>query len=165
MRLHTEFSVVDGTCRIDDVVKAASRDHQPALAITDLSNLFGAIKFYKEARKRGVKPLIGSEIWLEGLGKEASALSRVLLLVQNQQGYLNLSELLARAWTQSSGRAQAVVRLDWLRERHGGASTTADLLDGVGTHQHAPPAGRQPIDPDQHAMALAVGRELRRPDA
>ena len=55
LRLHTEFSVVDGTCRIDDVVKAASRDQQPALAITDLSNLFGAIKFYKEARKRGVR--------------------------------------------------------------------------------------------------------------
>ena len=99
LRLHTEFSVVDGTCRIDDAVKAASRDQQPALAITDLSNLFGAIKFYKEARKRGVKPLIGAEIWLEGLGKETAALSRIVLLVQNQQGYLNLSELLARAWT------------------------------------------------------------------
>ena len=52
----------------------------------------------------------------------------------------------------------------WLRERHGGASTTADLLDGVGTHQHAPPAGWQPIDPGKEAMALAIARDLRRPD-
>src|SRR5512133_786780 len=116
LRLHTEFSVVDGTNRIGDSVKAAAADGQPALAITDLSNLFGAIKFYKAARKCGVKPLIGAEIWLEGLGQDASALSRLLLLVQNKQGYLNLSELLARAWTQQGKKAQASVKLDWLKE-------------------------------------------------
>src|SRR5450830_1296130 len=116
LRLHTEFSVVDGTNRIGDSVKAAAADGQPTLAITDLSNLFGAIKFYKAARKCGVKPLIGAEIWLEGLGQDASALSRLLLLVQNKQGYLNLSELLARAWTQQGSKAQASVKLDWLKE-------------------------------------------------
>ncbi|NDP39306.1 MAG: DNA polymerase III subunit alpha [Rhodoferax sp.] len=116
LRLHTEFSVVDGTNRIGESVKAAALDGQPALAITDLSNLFGAIKFYKAARKAGVKPLIGAEIWLEGLGQDASALSRVVLLVQNKQGYLNLSELLARAWTQQGSKAQASVGLDWLKE-------------------------------------------------
>jgi hypothetical protein len=52
----------------------------------------------------------------------------------------------------------------WLRERHGGSSTTADLLDGVGAHRPEPQAGWQPIDPGQEAMALAVGRELRRHD-
>ena len=120
LRLHTEFSVVDGTNRIDDIVKSAARDGQPALAITDLSNLFGAIKFYKEARKRGVKPLIGAEIWLEGLGKDTASLSRVLLLVQSKQGYLNLSELLARAWTQHGSKAQAAIKLEWLRELNEG---------------------------------------------
>ncbi len=120
LRLHTEFSVVDGTNRIDDIVRCASADRQPALAITDLSNLFGAIKFYKEARKRGVKPLIGAEIWLEGLGKDAAALSRLVVLVQSTQGYLNLSELLARAWTQHGGKAQASIKLDWLKELNEG---------------------------------------------
>lgn len=52
LRLHTEFSVVDGTTRIDDIVKAAAADGQPALAITDLNNLFGAIKFYKAGAAR-----------------------------------------------------------------------------------------------------------------
>ena len=56
LRTHTEFSVVDGTLRIDDVVGAAAADEQGALAITDLSNLFGAVKFYSAARKKGVKP-------------------------------------------------------------------------------------------------------------
>ncbi|NDB00085.1 MAG: DNA polymerase III subunit alpha, partial [Betaproteobacteria bacterium] len=116
LRLHTEFSVVDGTCRIEDVLRVASEQQQAALAITDLGNLFGAVKFYKEARKRGVKPLLGTEVWLESLGKDTAAPTRMVLLVQNQQGYLNVCELLARAWTQHAGAGPAVVRLAWLRE-------------------------------------------------
>jgi len=116
LRLHSEFSIVDSTCRIDEVVKAAADDHQPALAITDLSNLFGAIKFYKAARELGVQPILGAEIFLEGLGVEPLALSRVMVLVQSSQGYLNLSELLARAWTQNMVKTNAVVKLAWLEE-------------------------------------------------
>ena len=116
MRLHTEFSIVDSTCRIDDVVQAAADDQQPALAITDLSNLFGAIKFYKAARGKGVQPILGAEIFLEGLGADPLALSRVMVLVQSSQGYLNLSELLARAWTQNMVKTNAVVKLSWLQE-------------------------------------------------
>ncbi|VTU18436.1 DNA polymerase III subunit alpha [Variovorax sp. SRS16] len=122
LRLHTEFSVVDGTNRIDEVVKAAAADGQPALAITDLNNLFGAVKFYKEARGKGVKPVLGVEVFLEGLGSDIASLTRIVLLVQNNEGYLHLSELLARAWTQNVGRgqAQAVVKLAWLEELQGG---------------------------------------------
>ena len=114
LRTHTEFSVIDATIRIDDVVKAAADDGQGALAITDLSNLFGTVKFYKEARGKGVKPIIGAEVLLEGMGAEAAALSRIVLLVQSTQGYLNLSELLARAYTQNSVKSQAVVKVSWL---------------------------------------------------
>ena len=120
LRIHTEFSVVDGTNRIDDIVKVAAADQQPALAITDLNNLFGTIKFYKAARGAGVKPLIGAEIFLEGLGKEPGHLTRVMLLVQGQQGYLNLSELLARGWTQNPVKAQGVIKLAWLEELNAG---------------------------------------------
>ncbi len=116
LRLHTEFSVVDGIARVDDVVADAAKDGQPALAITDLSNLFGAIKFYKAARGKGVKPIIGAEVFLESADQEADAPSRVLLLVQSRQGYLNLSELLARAWTRGVVKNLAVVRWDWLQE-------------------------------------------------
>ena len=129
LRLHTEFSVVDGTNRIDDVVAAAATDRQPALAITDLNNLFGAIKFYKAARGAGVKPLIGAEVMLQGFtdetpgampGAHQPALPRAILLVQDHQGYLNLSELLARAWTRNDGRGQAVIQRAWLEELNGG---------------------------------------------
>ncbi|MFM7024664.1 MAG: DNA polymerase III subunit alpha, partial [Limnohabitans sp.] len=115
LRLHTEFSIVDGTCRIDDVVKSAAQDGQPALAITDLNNLFGGVKFYKEARGKGVKPILGCEVVLEGLAGDGGQNSRVILLVQSKQGYLNLCELLARGWTQNVVKAQSVIRLEWLQ--------------------------------------------------
>jgi len=120
LRLHTEFSVVDGTNRIDDIVQAAVADGQPALAITDLSNLFGAIKFYKRARAKGTKPLIGAEIFLEGMGGDTTALSRIVLLVQNKQGYLNLSELIARGYTQNIVKNQATIKFEWLQELNEG---------------------------------------------
>jgi len=151
LRLHTEYSVIDGTTRIAEVIKAAAADSQPALAITDLSNLFGAIKFYKEGRKRGVKPLIGAEVWLEGMGKETGQLSRVLLLVQNHAGYLNLSELLARAWTQNGGKSQAAVTLAWLRELNGGLI----CLSGA----QAGPVGQALLQGDE-ARALDAALQL-----
>ncbi|QJC55822.1 DNA polymerase III subunit alpha [Polaromonas vacuolata] len=117
LRIHTEFSVVDGTNRIDEIVPAAAADGQPALAITDLSNLFATIKFYKQGHKSGVKPLIGADLWVQVPGKDAaSPPARLLLLVQNHRGYLNLSELITRAWTLGVVREQAIVSLAWLEE-------------------------------------------------
>ncbi|MFM2057164.1 MAG: hypothetical protein RLY71_1549 [Pseudomonadota bacterium] len=121
LRTHTEFSVIDGTLRIDDMVKAAIKDGQPALAITDLNNLFGGVKFYSTARKKGLQPILGADIWLEPdqqlpAGEPRQA-SRLLLLVQNRQGYLNLCELLSRAWVGNVQRNnQAWVKWEWLAE-------------------------------------------------
>ena len=116
LRLHSEFSVVDGTNRIDDAVQVAADDKQPALALTDLNNLFGTIKFYKQARSKGVKPLLGAEIYLESLTQDSNHLSKMILLVQSQQGYLNLCELLSRGWTQNVHKAVGVIKLAWLQE-------------------------------------------------
>ena len=106
LRTHTEFSVVDGTLRIDELVGAAAADGQAALAITDLSNLFGAVKFYSTARKKGVKPLIGADVWLEPTEGDKQP-SRLLLLVQSKTGYLNLCELISRGWLDPNARGQA----------------------------------------------------------
>ena len=119
LRTHTEFSVVDGTLRIDDAVGAARRDGQPALAITDLANLFGTVKHYKACRDKGVKPLIGADLWMQPDGGERQA-TRLLVLVQDFTGYLNLSELLARAWTTNVQKAQAWVKWEWLEELSSG---------------------------------------------
>ena len=145
LRLHTEFSVVDATCRIDDVVKSAAKDGQPALAITDLNNLFGGVKFYKEGRVKGIKPILGAEINLEGLGGDVGATSRVSLLVQNHQGYLNICELLARAWTRNAAKGVAVVKLAWLKELAEGLI----LLSGA----QAGPVGQALVQGDKDKAA------------
>ena len=119
LRTHTEYSVVDGTLRTDDVAKAAAKDGQVALAITDLANLFGGIKFYNACRGKGVKPILGADCWLEPEGSDKNP-SRLLLLVQNKQGYLNLSELLSRAWIGNVVRNQACLKWEWLEELGGG---------------------------------------------
>jgi DNA polymerase-3 subunit alpha len=116
LRSHTEFSVVDGTVRIDDLVKAAAKDGQPAVAVTDLSNLFGAIKLYSSARKKGVQPLIGADVWLEP-DEPGRPVSRLLLLIQNRKGYLHLSELLGEAWTAPGQRTHASVFWESLAQR------------------------------------------------
>lgn len=115
LRTHTEYSVVDGTLRVDDAVAAARGDGQGACAITDLNNLFGAIKFYKAARGKGVKPVLGADVVMEPMEGDKLP-SRLLLLVQDQAGYLNLCELLARAWTRNTQRSSAQLQWAWFED-------------------------------------------------
>ncbi|MDY7580022.1 DNA polymerase III subunit alpha [Herbaspirillum sp. RTI4] len=115
LRLHSEYSIVDGLVRIDDAVKAASDDGQPALAMTDLSNLFGMIKFYKAARGKGVKPIAGCDVWITN-DEDRDKPSRLLLLVKNHHGYLQLCDLLSRAWLTNLHRGCAEIRAEWLQQ-------------------------------------------------
>ena len=115
LRLHTEFSIADGVMHPADAIAAAKAAGQPALAITDLNAMFGAIKFYKEALKKGIKPLLGCELTLAADGALQPA--RLLLLAATHQGYLNLSELLTRACLQgATDKGQALASWNWLRE-------------------------------------------------
>ncbi|MDQ6629204.1 MAG: DNA polymerase III subunit alpha [Pseudomonadota bacterium] len=119
LRVHTEYSVVDGTLRVDDAVGAAAADGQGALAITDLSNLFGAVKFYSAARRAGVKPIIGAELCLEPEGSEKGP-SRLVVLAQNRVGYLNLCSLLSRGWIENGQRGHAWIKWQWLADSEAG---------------------------------------------
>ncbi|MEY3884253.1 MAG: hypothetical protein RIS87_28 [Pseudomonadota bacterium] len=115
LRCHSEYSIVDGIVRIDDYIKQAVADKIPALALTDLSNLFGAIKFYKAARSKGVKPIIGCDIWLENTENRDQP-SRLLLLCQSQAGYLLLCQLLSRAFLTNQYRGRAEFKREWFVE-------------------------------------------------
>jgi DNA polymerase-3 subunit alpha len=112
LRLHSEFSVVDGIVRIEDAVRAAAADGMPALALTDLANVFGMVKFYEAARKAGIKPLLGCDVWLTNETERASP-HRLLLLCQNRDGYLRLSRLLTRAYVENQHRGRAELRAQW----------------------------------------------------
>ena len=115
LRCHSEYSIVDGIVRIDDYVQHAAADHMPALALTDLSNLFGAIKFYKAARSKGVKPIIGCDVWLENSTNRDQP-SRLLLLCQSHAGYLLLCELISRAFLHNQYRGRAELKREWFHE-------------------------------------------------
>ena len=113
LRLHTEFSITDGIVRIADAVARAVADGMPALAVTDLANVFGMVKFYNAARARGVKPIIGCDVWIEN-ELERDKGQRLLLLVQSHKGYLRLSEILSRAWLENQHRGRAEIKRSWL---------------------------------------------------
>ncbi len=113
LRLHSEFSITDGIVRIDDAVARAVEDRMPALAVTDLANVFGMVKFYNAARRRGVKPIIGCDVWIEN-ELERDKGQRLLLLVQSPKGYLRLSEILSRAWLENQHRGRAEIKRSWL---------------------------------------------------
>ena len=115
LRLHSEFSITDGVVRIDDAVAAAVKDDMGALALTDLSNLFGLIRFYTAARAGGIKPIAGADVWVSN-PQDPDQPYRLLLLVQNHSGYLNLCQLLSRASLDNQTRGRAEVNMDWFSE-------------------------------------------------
>jgi DNA polymerase-3 subunit alpha len=115
LRMHSEYSVVDGICRLDDAVAAAAADGQQALGLTDLGNTFGFIKFYGAARAKGVKPLLGADLYVTNpLDRDAPY--RLLLLVQNDQGYKNLCTLISRAWLTNSHKDRGELKFEWFSE-------------------------------------------------
>jgi DNA polymerase-3 subunit alpha len=130
LRIHSEFSVVDGMLRIDDAARAARADEQGALAITDLNNLFGAVQFYQACRAEGIKPIIGADLWMEPLGADKLP-SRLLVLVSTERGYLNLCELLARGWTGNAQRTQAWIKWPWLEQLGDGLICLSGADQGI----------------------------------
>lgn len=133
LRLHSEFSITDGVVRIDDAVAAAAKDEMGALALTDLSNLFGLVRFYSAARAGGIKPIAGADVWISN-PHDPDQPHRLLLLVQNHSGYLNLCELLSRASLDNQARGRAEVDPKWFSEPAAKAddqSAKKTLADGL----------------------------------
>ena len=128
LRLHSEYSIVDGIVRIDDAVAAAAADGMPALALSDLSNVFGMVKFYTAARAAGVKPVIGCDVWLTN-ETDRDQPFRLLLLVQTHAGYLRLCTLLTRAYRSNQYRGRAEILRHWFTE-----SGTGGLIALSGAH-------------------------------
>mgnify|MGYP003348052009 FL=1 len=133
LRLHSEYSITDGVVRIDDAVQAASNDGMGALALTDLGNLFGLIKFYSAARASGVKPIAGADVWITN-EQEPDQPHRLLLLVQNHAGYLNLCQLLSKASLQNQAHGRPEIHPHWFLESPestGKKISSKTLADGL----------------------------------
>ncbi len=113
LRVHSEYSIADGLVRIDDLVGAAAKDQQPALAVTDLANMFCMVRFYKAARGKGIKPIVGVDAWITNDDNRDKP-HRLLILAKNRSGYLQLCDLLSKAWLTNQYKGRAELRVEWL---------------------------------------------------
>lgn len=115
--------------RINELVAATAAAHMPAVALTDLANVFGAVKFFQKAVKAGVKPVLGSDVWLEN-STEQNKPYRLVLLCQDRQGYLNLNYLLTRAYTEGQHAGRPCIQRAWLNGHSDGLIALSGALDG-----------------------------------
>ncbi len=129
LNVHSEFSLEDSTVRIGALMEKLVNQGAVAVAMTDINNLFAAVKFHKAAVKAGIKPIFGADVLV--LPEESSTLEPffISLLVQNRRGYLNLSELLTRAHQEGYHQGRPHVHEKWLHTYHEGLIAISRNLD------------------------------------
>ncbi|GAB1261426.1 DNA polymerase III subunit alpha [Aurantivibrio plasticivorans] len=118
LRVHTDYSLVDGVVRVKGLVGALAEKGMPACAITDQTNFYALIKFYKAAQGAGIKPICGVDLIVAPKG-EGSA-TRITLLAMNDRGYRNLTELISRAYQHGQHHGAAYVEREWITEHREG---------------------------------------------
>ena len=130
---HTEYSLLDGACRVSDLVDMAHEFGMPALAITDHGNMFGAMEFYMEAQEKGVKPIIGCEVYVSPSSRleknPREPLYHLILLSRNETGYKNLMELVSRGYLEGF-YYRARVDKELLNEYHEGLIALSACIQG-----------------------------------
>lgn len=113
LRVHSEFSIEDGTVRLDDAVRFAVEQQFPAMALTDAMNMFAAIKFYKSCRNHGIVPILGVDAEMKSRSPEGPS-SRLLFLAKNHQGYQTLCEWLTKAHIDEQREIRPQLDWSWL---------------------------------------------------
>ena len=137
LHLHTEFSLLDGACRIKKLVERVKELGQDAVAITDHGVMYGAIDFYRACREAGIKPIIGCEVYVAPRGRTRfqkvhefdAAFSHLVLLCRNEEGYRNLSYMVSQAFLEGF-YIKPRIDLDLLREHCGGLIACSACLGG-----------------------------------
>ncbi|MFG0636026.1 DNA polymerase III subunit alpha [Acinetobacter soli] len=110
--IHSEFSITESIVRIPDLIKAAVKDNMPALALTDLSNLHAAVKFYTSCLSKGIKPILGSVVRLNEPDQ------RVTLLAMTNEGWKGLTEIVSRGHIEGQQLSIPCVQKEWILEQH-----------------------------------------------
>ena len=133
LHLHSEYSLTDSTIRIGALVGACARMDMPAVALTDQANLFALVKFYKAAEAAGVKPIIGTDLWV-GDALDSSRPQRITVVCQDHGGYLNLSRLLTRAYAENRQGDRVIVEAEWLGQASQGLIAIAGHDSDIGRY-------------------------------
>ncbi len=113
LHLHTQYSLADSVIRIDALMQSVAAAGMPAVAMTDLGNLFAMVKFYRAALASGIKPIIGIDAWYQDEARDAEA-SRLVLLCKDLEGYRRLSRLISRAYLEGQAGGLPLLRHAWL---------------------------------------------------
>lgn len=135
LHLHTEYSLLDGACRLDDLLDRAVELGMDSIAITDHGVMYGAVDFYKKAKARGIKPIIGCECYLASRGRKdkVHALDNeryhLVLLCENATGYQNLISMVSKAWTEGFYTKPRIDR-ELLKQYHEGIIALSACLAG-----------------------------------
>jgi len=129
LRVHTEYSVVDGLVRVKPLVEATARMAMPAVAVTDHANLFAMIKFYTAAMSQGIKPVCGCDVLLENPERPDNPFPLVLLVL-NLQGYRNLTRLISLSYTEKLGHGEPQLRRQWLKDNAEGLIALSGGMTG-----------------------------------
>jgi DNA polymerase-3 subunit alpha len=114
LHLHTEYSISDSTVRIPALMRQCAAMGMPAVALTDQGNLFGMVKFYRQALKAGIKPIIGVDLKLAD-HDDIERPTTLVLLCQNRQGYRNLTALISRTFLEGQHRGVPMAEREWLK--------------------------------------------------
>ena len=115
LRLHSEYSLVDGLVRIKPLTKKVAEIGMPAVALTDFNNFFGLVKFYKAAQAVGVKPILGADLLVLDEDGEGNP-TQLVLLIADEQGYKNLTRLISKAYQAGQRQGIPYIRRSWLAE-------------------------------------------------
>ncbi|WP_285274710.1 DNA polymerase III subunit alpha [Halopseudomonas bauzanensis] len=129
LRVHSEYSLVDGLVRIKPLIKAVGGAGMPAVAVTEQNNMCSLVKFYKTAMGAGIKPISGVDIWLTG-EEDDTHLSRMTLLAMDRQGYRNLTELISRGFTHGQRNGLVTIRREWVAEASEGVIALSGAKEG-----------------------------------
>jgi len=129
LHLHTEYSLVDGTVRIKQLVEKAHELGMPAVAVTDQHNLFALVKFYQAAEAAGIKPIVGADVLLRS-PEDPDHVSRLVLLCQDRKGYLNLCELLSRGYLEGQHHGIPYLRREWVAAHADGLIALSAAREG-----------------------------------
>ena len=119
LRVHTEFSLVDSTIRIKPLLAKVAELGMPAVAVTDVCNFYGLIKFYAAAHNSGVKPIAGADFWIEHSAKDAKP-SLITLLAMNHCGYKNIIKLISRSYQQGQYQGIPYLHRQWISDHTDG---------------------------------------------
>ena len=129
LRVHSEYSLVDGLVKVKPLIKAVTEAGMPAVAITDQSNMCSLVKFYRAAMGGGIKPISGVDLWLTD-AEDDSVLTRISLLAMNPKGYRNLTELVSRGYTEGQRNGVVTVRREWIAEASEGVIALSAAKEG-----------------------------------